>query len=97
MDIGLKYLSYVCYLRKIGILNRSDFALFRYAISRAIINPSTKNYFYNLYHFSKAQRTDFSFPALLWFAKKKKILHDDFYSSDAYKNSNTIFHRYLNF
>lgn len=97
VDIGLEYFSYVCYLRKIGILRRKDFELFRYIIYRALSNLGVQDYFYNLYHFSRAQHTDFPFPALLWFAKKEKILYDGFYSSDTYMKTNTIFHRYLNF
>lgn len=97
VDIGLEYFSYVCYLRKIGILRRKDFALFRYIVYRASSNLGVQDYFYNLYHFSQAQHADFPFPALLWFASKENILHDDFYSSDAYKKTNPIFHRYLNF
>ena len=97
VDIGLEYFSYVCYLRKVGILRRGDFALFRYTIFRALSNLGIQDYFYNLYHFSRAQHADFPFPALLWFARKEKILYGDFYSSDAYKKPNAIFHRYLNF
>lgn len=97
VDIGLEYFSYVCYLRKIGILRRTDFALFRYSVYRALSNLGTQDYFYNLYHFSKSQHADFPFPALLWFASKEKILHDDFYRPDAYVKADTIFHRYLNF
>ena len=97
VDIGLEYFSYVCYLRKIGILRRKDFALFRYTVYRALSNIGIQDYFYNLYHLSQAQHTDFPFPALLWFARKEKILHDGFYSPDAYMNGNSIFHRYLNF
>ena len=97
VDIGLEYFSYVCYLRKIGILRRKDFVLFRYIVYRALSNFGIQDYFYNLYHFSQAQHTDFPFPTLLWFARKENILHDDFYSSNAYKATNAIFHRYLNF
>lgn len=97
VDVGLQYFSYVCYLWKIGILKRKDFDLFRYTICRAVSNYGTKDYFYNLYHFSRAQHTDFPFPALLWFARKEKILEDDFYSPTAYKKPDTWFHRNLNF
>ena len=50
IDYMLGWFSYICYLRRKGILQGAEFSEFSYQISRALENKDVQNYFYDMYH-----------------------------------------------
>ena len=92
IDYTLSFFSYICYLRKNGILNKADFAYFRYELDRITHNEQFKYYMYNLYHFSNEVKQPLTFVDLFQYAKNKKCFDKEFWN----KQSMSYPH-YLNF
>ena len=92
MDKTLSYFSYICYLFENNLIEKSEFNFFKYEIDRILMNASTINYFYNLYHFSKKCNAPITFKFLFEYGKKEKVYNEEFYNpySDYYPH-------YLNF
>ena len=82
-DKAFAYFNYICYLRHKGIFSKSEFRIFEYRIQRMSRSESFMDYLFNLYHFSKKMNQDISFYYLLNYMKKKKLLEDDFWDSNA--------------
>ena len=49
IDYMLGWFSYLCYLRRKGILQGVEFSEFSYQISRTLENKDVQNYFYDMY------------------------------------------------
>ena len=58
VDKALTYLSYLCYLKKRRLINKNEFAFFRYEIRRVFKNKSTVDYLCNLYHYSFSEKDE---------------------------------------
>lgn len=95
IDKTLSYFSYICYLKKKKLITKDEFKFFEYEITRILSNVDTLDYFYNLYHFSKANDVNFTFYYLFEYGKKNKFLDNDFYNKESYK-ANSKYHKYLN-
>lgn len=96
IDRTLAFFSYICYLKKKRIITNNEFAFFRYDVERILMNNQTKDYFYNLYHFSQKMRTPFSFDALFEYGKRIKLYEKEFWDPNAWKKSEK-YHHNLNF
>lgn len=92
MDKTLSYFSYICYLFDNNLIEKSEFNFFKYEIDRILINRSTIDYFYNLYHFSKKCKAPITFKFLFEYGEKEKIYDKEFYDSTSKK-----YPHYLNF
>lgn len=92
MDKTLSYFSYICYLFDNDLIEKSEFNFFKYEIDRILMNHSTINYFYNLYHFSQKCSAPITFKFLFEYGEKEKIYDKDFYDSTSKK-----YPHYLNF
>ncbi|MDE5592748.1 MAG: hypothetical protein K2I75_02325, partial [Clostridiales bacterium] len=91
------YYSYICYLKRSRIINDEGFSFFEYRIKRALNNRYTKDYFYNLYHFSRKQNILFTFEELFNYGKSVRIYEPEFFDSKAYAYPNSIYTHNLNF
>lgn len=92
MDKTLSYFSYICYLFENNLIEKSEFNFFKYEIDRILMNPSTINYFYNLYHFSKKCNAPITFKFLFEYGEKEKIYNEEFYNPYS-----AYYPHYLNF
>lgn len=92
MDKTLSYFSYICYMFENNLIEDREFDFFKYEIDRILINPSTVNYFYNLYHFSEQCGTPMSFVSLFKYGQKANIYDEAFYDPGSKK-----YPHYLNF
>lgn len=85
MDKTLSYFSYICYLFENNLIEKSEFDFFKYEIDRILMNQSTINYFYNLFHFSKKCNAPIAFKYLFEYGKKEKIYDNEFFNKDSKK------------
>ncbi|MEE0265210.1 MAG: hypothetical protein UD936_06235, partial [Acutalibacteraceae bacterium] len=92
MDKTLSYFSYICYLFENNLIEKSEFNFFKYEIDRILMNRSTINYFYNLYHFSRKCCTPMTFKFLFEYGEKEKVYDEEFYNTRS-----KIYPHYLNF
>jgi len=92
MDKTLSYFSYICYLYENNHIEEKEFYFFKYEIERILMNPSTVNYLYNIYHFSNKCNTPITFKYLFEYGQKHDMFTDDFFSPCSIKHPH-----YLNF
>lgn len=97
IDKTLAFLSYICYLRKQGIISKKDIKFFDYALLRTLQNFEVQDYLYNLYHFAKAIGTTPSFLYLIQYGTKKKLMYNGFKNPKTCEKDSPVFHKYLNF
>ena len=90
MDRLFCCLDFICYLRKTRNISCREFKIFRYDVHRVCTSYSAKAYLWNLYHFSQAQKIDFSFLYLIDYGIKKKMLPKNF------KTDKSLYKKYLN-
>ena len=81
MDKTLSYFSYICYLYKSHLIQKNEFAFFKYEIERILRNVQIQNYFYNLYHFANKIKTPMTFNFLFEYGKKHNMFDKEFYNS----------------
>lgn len=91
-DRAFALFDYICYMKMIKIFGDDEFSIFEYRIQRMAKNKSFLEYFFNLYHFSEKQKTEFSFYHLLKYMRKNHLIDEDFYDKDSSK-----YKKYLNF
>lgn len=92
MDKTLSYFSYICYLFDNDLIEKSEFKFFEYEIDRILMNASTIQYFYNLFHFAEKCKAPITFKFLFEYGKNAKIYDQEFYNPDSKK-----YPHYLNF
>lgn len=93
IDKLLSYLSYICYTYKMKNISRKEFKILRYELNRTCSSPAVQSYLWNLYHFSKKQKTDCTFQYLIDYGIKNKIIN-----KKPFQNSKcTDYPQYLNF
>jgi hypothetical protein len=92
IDKLLSFLNYICYLYEMKNVSKKEFKILQYELNRACISSCVQSYLWNLFHFSKKNKTDSTFQYLINYGIKNKIIKKKFYED---KNSNYI--KYLNF
>lgn len=97
VDKTLSYFSYICYLRKQHIITKKEFMFFKYELEHLLMNTQVLDYLYNIYHFSNGINEPLTFYYLFQYGKNSHMFDDDFYDSQAWRKTNTIYHQYLNF
>jgi len=90
IDKLFSYLDYICYLKDTKNITETEFKIFQYEIHRVCISVSTKLYLWNLYHFSKKNKTTCSFQYLIDYGIISKLLPKDF------KVNETLYNKTLN-
>lgn len=83
IDKTLSYFSYICYLKQQKIILEKEFSFFRYEIMRILINENTQSYFFNLYHFSKLNKSEMTFKYLFNYGEKVGVFNSDFYNVES--------------
>jgi hypothetical protein len=81
IDTLFSYLDYVCYLENNANISKKEFKIFQYEINRVCVSKSTKQYLWNLYHFSKKNGTDCSVQFLVNYGIKNKLFPKDFFKN----------------
>lgn len=80
VDKTLQYLSYICYLKKQGVITQNEFNVFEYEISRLFHNRCVKEYLDFLLSFSRSEFGDntgkppFPFHDLLDFGRRNNYI-----------------------
>lgn len=92
IDKTLSYFSYICYLKKQKIISENEFLFFKYEIERILTNSQTKNYLYNLYHFSKECKVPMTFKYLFDYGESQGMFATSFYD-----DKSELYPHYLNF
>jgi hypothetical protein len=92
IDKLLSYIDYICYLYYMKNISNNEFNIFKYEINRICISSSVQAYLWNLYHFSKRNKTYCSFTYLISYGIKSKIFEKDFK-----ENNNDLYVKRLNF
>lgn len=91
VDSTLESLSYLCYLRKKGIIGEDEFGFAEYEITRLLMDKEVQKYLFNFYHFSnkalaKKESAEESvsgpFQYLLAYAKEKGFIDKEFFDKD---------------
>ena len=90
IDKLFAYLDYICYLKLTKNITNTEFNIFRYDIHRVCVSKSTKHYLWNLYHFSKRNKTDCSFQYLINYGINSGLFPKDF------KENATLYKKTLN-
>lgn len=90
IDKLLSYMDYICYLKVTGNISKTEFKIFQYEINRACVSYSSKVYLWNLYLFSKKNRTNCSFIYLINYGIASKLLPNNF------KESKSLYRKTLN-
>ena len=93
IDKLLSYLSYICYIYKMGNIKKKEFRILRYELNRTCSSPAVQSYLWNLYHFSKGQHTECTFQYLIDYGVKNKIIDKEIFLD----NSCDKYPQYLNF
>ena len=96
VDKTLSYFSYICYLKRKHLITDSEFSFFEYEIKRILLNFDLKNYFYNLYHFSKKYKVPLTFNYLFEYGRNNRFFEKEFFDPEAYKTS-IYYRKFLNF
>jgi len=78
IDKLFSYLDYICYLKDTKNITKTEFNIFRYEIHRVCISISTQSYLWNLYHFSKKNKSACSFQYLINYGINSKLFPKDF-------------------
>ena len=92
MDKTLSYFSYICYLYKQKLIKKQEFEFLRYSIERILMNRSTVNYFYNIYHFASKYTVPTTFKCLFEYGQDKGMFRESFYDPQSKE-----YPHYLNF
>jgi hypothetical protein len=90
IDKLFSYLNYICYLKFTRNIKNTEFKICQYEINRVCVSISTKQYLWNLYHFSKKNNTDCSFQYLINYGVEKNLFPIDF------KQNITLYKKTLN-
>ena len=78
-DRAFAHIDFICYLYRMGLIDKEEFQIFEYRIRRIAANRSVQDYFFNLFHFAKRNGTQISFPYLLEYLDKNKLLREGFH------------------
>tara|TARA_R110002012_G_scaffold263456_1_gene446318 strand:+ start:159217 stop:159747 length:531 start_codon:yes stop_codon:yes gene_type:complete len=91
IDKLFSYVDYICYLKATRNISSTEFKIFQYEIKRICVSDSTKNYLWNLYHFSMKNETTCSFQYLIDYGIDCKLFSNDF------KKNKSLYPKTLNF
>lgn len=69
VDAFLSQIDYICYLRLRKLISNEDFQMFKYEVLRVCNNKQCQTYLWNLYHWSKRNKTKCSFDNLIEYLK----------------------------
>lgn len=61
------------------------------------MNDQVLDYLYNIYHYANSINEPLTFYYLFEYGKNNKMFDDDFYNSQAWEKSTSIYHQNLNF
>lgn len=78
IDKLFSYVDYICYLKNMKNISDTEFKIFQYEIHRICVSHSSKKYLWNLYHFSKKNKTNCSFQYLIDYGISSKLFSKDF-------------------
>ncbi len=90
IDNLFSYVDYICYLKATRNISKSEFKIFKYEIDRICVSHSTKCYLWNLYHFSKKNKSTCSFQYLIDYGISCGLFPKDF------KNNNSLYTKRIN-
>lgn len=93
IDKLLSYLSIVCFLRTLHVIQKDEFAFFEYYLYRVYSSGSLCGYLWNLYHFAKKRNIRCPFHFLIKYGVKNKMIDWENFKDP---NSN-IYNKTLNF
>lgn len=97
IDRLFAYFSYVLYLRKERVISKKEFAFLEHNIDRLLKSNQSKDYLYNLYHFSDLQGIQKPFNNLIEYAKEKMFIDKLFFCNDSWMKNQSIYHNYIGF
>ena len=86
MDRLFCCLDYICYLKQTHNISCKEFNAFRYDVHRVCVSKSAAAYLWNLYHFSKINKSECQFINIINYGIKKKILPKNFKSDKSLYN-----------
>lgn len=93
IDKLLTYMSYICYIYKMKNIKSKEFKILCYELKRTCLSHDVQSYLWNLYHFSKKQKTDCMFQYLIDYGIKNNIIDEAlFFDSNCKKYT-----KHLNF
>lgn len=90
LDKFLSYVDYICYLRYTKNIYKKEFQIFDYQIRRICSSSSCRCYLWNLYHFSRKQKSRCSFYNLICYGLEYKLLPSDFKTNDKLYDLKTL-------
>lgn len=93
IDKLLSYLSYICYIKQMGVIRKKEFTIFEYSLNRTCSSWAVQKYLWNLYHFSKSQGTKCSYQFLIDYGIKNKLIDKKSFMDPR----PGVFPKYLNF
>ena len=88
----LSFFSYICYLKKRGIIGYGEILLVKDDIDRIVHNESVVIFFYNLYH-SFDKKIPYTLSYLFQYAKSQRVFSSDFFDSQRYGASGGIYRK----
>lgn len=89
----LSYLSFVCYLKKMRVMHKEEFAMFEDELRRTCSSPSVRAYLWNLYHFAKKQNIKCTYQFLIDYGIKNNLINKKCFMD----STTSAFPKYLNF
>lgn len=92
IDKLLSYLSYICYLISQNHLTKKESVILEYELRRVCASNTVQAYLFNIYHFSKKQKSICSFQYLIDYGLRLKIIPADFLD-----DSISTYPKFLNF
>ena len=93
IDKFLSYLSYICYMRKMGIIQKKEFAILEYELRRTCSSHNVCAYLWNIYHFSKKQNLKCTYQFLIDYGIENGLIDKKCFMDSTAR----IFPKYLNF
>ena len=78
IDKTLSIFNYICYLKKVLAIKRSDMKFFEYVIRRLVDNQHIANYLYSLHHWTGSLNVKMSFSYVVDYCLRKKYLDKAF-------------------
>ena len=91
VDKTLNFFSYICYLAYGDLITDEEFCLFDFDIKSALNDIQTKNYLFNLYHFSNKSGRVIPFYYLYQYGQDNNMFDEDFYNENSKKYPHYIF------
>jgi hypothetical protein len=91
IDKLLSYIDYICYLYNTKNITNNEFKVLKYRVNRICISPSVQKYLWNLYHWSKKNKTDCLFAHIIDYGIENGFIKREF------KINNNLYDKYLNF